>query len=94
MERRIAMDTRVVQSGNLSVIEMDGEISILNLVNNNYYNLDATGTVIWGMLKAPMRIVDIIEVLLKEYEVDEALCRQDVLAFLSRMMETDNITVV
>jgi len=67
--------------------EIDGEIVMLNLENNEYYGLNKTASKIWNLLKEPIAFSSIVEILLKEFDVDRKTCEEEVKSFLNELLE-------
>jgi hypothetical protein len=61
------------------------EVAILALDPGQYYGLNATGARIWELLREPIRVATIGETLRREYAVDEATARRDVLSILEKL---------
>lgn len=67
---------------------MDGEVVILNKKDDVYYGLDQIGGRIWNLIQKPIRLDDILQILIEEYEIEYEQCNEDVLAFLEDMLNT------
>lgn len=61
------------------VQELDGESVLLNLDSERYFGLDEVGTRVWQLLGVHRSLERVCEEMLKEYEVDEAELRSDLL---------------
>jgi hypothetical protein len=55
---------------------------MMSIENGKYYGLDTTGSSIWSLLQNPIRITDLIDSLLEQFDVDRETCSRDVLTFL------------
>ncbi len=73
--------------------DLDGEAAILNLNSGIYYGLNSVGARIWGLLREPKTVSQILETLLKEYEVDTEQCRNDLMKLLNDLAEAGLIEV-
>jgi Coenzyme PQQ synthesis protein D (PqqD) len=58
--------------------DLAGEAAILNLQTGVYYGLDPVGARIWNLIQQPRTVSDVLQVFLKEYEVDSERCERDV----------------
>ena len=58
---------------------------ILDPQRGIYYGLTAVGSRIWTLLREPRTPREIRQVLVEEYEVDPALCEQDLLVLLGEL---------
>lgn len=61
------------------------EVMMMNASQGSYIGLNAVGARIWDLLDSEPDAEAICERLLAEFEVDEALCRAEVDAFLAEL---------
>ncbi|MDQ0217473.1 lasso peptide biosynthesis PqqD family chaperone [Peribacillus cavernae] len=73
-------------SGNI-VSDMDGETVMLSVHNGKYYNLGEMGGEIWERIKEPISVQELITVLGAQYDVERTMCEEQVLSFLSQLLE-------
>ncbi|OBZ12329.1 MULTISPECIES: lasso peptide biosynthesis PqqD family chaperone [Bacillales] len=81
------LEQLVVQDENNIVSDMGGEKVILSIENGKYYNLGVMGSQIWDLLKVPVTISQVIEALLEQFEVAREVCEEQVVSFLSHLLE-------
>jgi len=76
---------QIAQSQSSSILGK--ETIVLNYEIGNYYELNEMGGFIWSLLQAnkSMSVSKIKEHLLEEFEVDEALCQQELVLFLENL---------
>ncbi len=86
MTTKITLDSVVVASGDQVSCDLGGEAAILHLKAGIYYGLDPLGTRIWNLMREPKEVNEILENLLKEYEVDALGCERDLFALLERLL--------
>ena len=72
---------------------LQGEEVLLDLNTGIYWGLDEVGTRIWTLLQTDMRVETMLQVMLEEYDIGEARLRQDLLNFLSRLLENGLLEV-
>ena len=65
--------------------DLGGEAVILALDSGQYYSLNDVGTRIWNLVQEPRNISDILDAILKEYNVEPGLCEKDLVAILNDM---------
>ena len=65
---------------------LDGEVVILNMNDDVYYGLDQIGGRIWNLVQNPIAVVEIIQILLEEFDVEYQQCFDDVIALLEDML--------
>lgn len=63
--------------------KVDEEVVMLSLKNGAYYALNKVASRIWELIEKPREVSDIVEILLKEYEVDEDTCARETLNCLN-----------
>jgi hypothetical protein len=51
-----------------------------------YFAIGPVGANIWKLLETPMTLGAIVASLMDEYEVDEATCRSETVAFVEKML--------
>ncbi|MBT2616221.1 MULTISPECIES: lasso peptide biosynthesis PqqD family chaperone [unclassified Bacillus (in: firmicutes)] len=68
--------------GNI-VSDMDGELVMLSIEKGNYYNLGVLGGEIWSLIEKPIKISDLLDKLISQYDVSQQECEEEVLSFLS-----------
>ncbi|MEC2076074.1 lasso peptide biosynthesis PqqD family chaperone [Metabacillus fastidiosus] len=78
----LPLNTQIVRSEGFVASDMDGEKVMMSIANGKYYNLGETGGVIWDFLQSPVSINQIVTKLMSEYDVEERVCREEVLSFL------------
>ena len=73
--------------------EIEGEAVILNLATGIYFGLEQLGTKIWHLIQKGSHLKDILKSLLKEYEVDESRCREDLLKLIRALQKNGLVQV-
>lgn len=73
--------------------ELEGESVLLNLANENYHGLDDIGTRIWQLLKNDGNIENLITTIIAEYDVEEAIFRQDLTILIEQLLNQNLIAV-
>lgn len=77
----------IMQDSNNIVSDMGGEKVILSIENGKYYNLGVMGSQIWDLIKQPATVSNVVEALLQEFDVAREVCEEQVLSFLSHLLE-------
>ncbi|MDR6878665.1 lasso peptide biosynthesis PqqD family chaperone [Bacillus sp. 3255] len=83
----IPLQYRFVQEKGNIVSDMDGDKVMMNIHNGKYYNLGQIGGRIWELIAEPASAPEIVAVLMKEYDVEQAVCEEHVGAFLKHLMD-------
>lgn len=81
----LGLDTIAAQSKGLVTADMDGEKVMLNIEKGKYFGLNDIGSRIWELLEKPHRVHELVAVLIREYDVDEKVCQDDVLNYISKL---------
>ena len=84
-------NTIVRSKKKLDITILNGERVILDFTTGNYYVIKGVGSIILDMLEDEIRVNDIIEKLLIEYDVSREECEQSVIEFLQKLKEADFI---
>ena len=84
----------VAQTKELVSSDLDGETVLLSIESGKYYNMDPIGSRIWELIKDPMSVSQLIDILLDEFNVDRKQCEQEVLTFLNRLTGDNLIQVL
>ena len=71
----------------------DTETVMLDVAGGTYYGLKDVGKVIWDHLDSPVKVDDLCEQLIDEFEVDPDMCRRETLAFLETLHERGLVVV-
>jgi len=86
-KNEITTATTISQIEEIVAGDIDGETVMMSIQNGEYYGLDDTGNSIWGLIKKPVRVSDLIDTLLERFHVDRETCEKDVLKFLNELNE-------
>ncbi len=73
--------------------DLAGETVLLSMRDAHYFGLDPVGSRIWELVSVPMRVSDICDTIVGEYEVPRDRCEADVLRFLRELAEKELIEV-
>ncbi|MFS0638325.1 lasso peptide biosynthesis PqqD family chaperone [Mesobacillus foraminis] len=90
----IKLDSIISQvKGNIAS-DMDGETVIMSVKNSKYYNLGRMGGEIWNRIENPITLNQVVSELISEYEVEETVCKAQVLTFLELLYKEGLIQIV
>ena len=65
--------------------EIDGELVMLNMEQGRYYGMTGIAPHIFGILKQPTSLSEVVASVCSEYDVDVDTCQKDVRKFLEEM---------
>lgn len=91
--QRISKFQVVSQVGGNVVSDMAGEKVMLSIHNGKYYNLGKIGGDIWEYIQEPITVQDLIASLTERYDVADATCGEQVLTFLSHLIDEGLVQV-
>lgn len=90
----ITLDSQIMRVGNVTFIEMDNELIMLNVQTSKYYGVQDVGKAIWDFIgDTPVSVRSIVAQLLQIYDVDEATCSQQVVNFLEQLRSQQLVQV-
>lgn len=84
---RVHLKNLIVRTNDILSNNIDSETILLHIKNSKYYGMDTIGSRIWQLLEHPIEVNTLIQTLVEEYEVTFENCEQDVLLFLSQLLE-------
>jgi hypothetical protein len=73
--------------------DLQGEAAILNVNAGVYYGLDGVGARIWQLLQQPIRVRDLCDRIVAEFEVERERCEGDVIVLAGELAAAGLITV-
>lgn len=93
MSAEFSLDSVVVASKGQVSSSLGDEAAILDSVRGVYYGLNPVGTRVWNLLQKPVKIAELRDSLVLEYEVEPARCEADLFELLSRLESAGLIEV-
>lgn len=90
----IGLETVIVQDREPIVTTVDDEVVMLSVRAEAYFGLGSTGSEIWALIERPRRVVDVCAELVRRFDVDEHNCRQEVVAFVTALVDRGLARVV
>ncbi len=84
----ITLDTRILLRPNQSSSVLGNETILLNYEAGNYYELNEVGGFIWALLqeKKDIPVHEIQAHLLDEFDVEPAVCQEELALFLDNLL--------
>lgn len=73
--------------------DLNGEAVILNFSSGTYYGLNETGAFVWNLIQEPKTVEQLRVALLNEYEVEPAICDQDLRSLLQELAQQNLIEI-
>ena len=89
----VLLDSTIVRSSDQVSTDLGGEAVILGIQSQEYFGLEDVGVRIWGIIREPKTVRDILNTLLNDYDVEPKRCESDLLAVLQEMAEEGLIEI-
>ena len=89
----ISNDSIVLVKNNIVSCDLDGEEAILNMNDGIYYGLDPVGAKIWNLIQKSTSINSIVDVILREFEVDSNSCRADIIELIEELINNGLVEI-
>jgi hypothetical protein len=90
----LSLDSVVVASRDQVAADLESEVIILGLHDGVYYGVHGVASRVWALVQHPTALRDVLTTLLAEFDVDEATCRADMLAFVAELAQKGLVTRV
>jgi PAS domain-containing protein len=73
--------------------DLDGETVMMSVRTGKYYGLGEIGTRLWELMRRPVDVSAVLEILTEEYEVEREVLKRDVCAFLGKLAKEGLVRV-
>jgi Coenzyme PQQ synthesis protein D (PqqD) len=90
----VDVDKTVVVAKDQVAANISSETVVLDLKSGIYYGLNSMGTFVWNLIQTPIRIEQIRDAILAEYEVEPFQCEQDLLQLLDDLAKAKLVEFV
>lgn len=87
MTSSLPFSTLIMRDPDIIAAYMDGETVMMSIEQGEYYGLSGIGPFLWEQLAEPVSIEELCRRVIEAYQVDEAVCRNDVSAFIGELLE-------
>lgn len=91
MDSRIVLNDTVAQKEEYDSVDIDGEVVMMDLNRGKYYGFNDVGSCIWQLIKKPMVVKDVINILISEYNIQMQVCTETVTKFLDQLEQEELI---
>ncbi len=83
--RRLGPEGRISRIPEMLSTDFDQETVLMSIDAGAYYGLEGPARSIWEMLESPSTVAELVERLVKEYDVAPEACTADVERFLEEL---------
>ncbi len=73
--------------------DVEDEVVILGMEDGIYYGLNPVGAFIWNLVQKPVKVEEIRDSILEEFDVGEEECEADLMELLNELLEKNLIEV-
>ncbi|EOU1715339.1 lasso peptide biosynthesis PqqD family chaperone [Clostridium perfringens] len=93
VSKLISLDSIVSQKEDVDVTELNKEKIMMDLDKGKYFMLNETGSAIWDSINEPKSVSEIIESIIKEYDIDRETCESKVLEYLEKLRHEEIVFI-
>ncbi len=91
---KINLNAVIKRNPELVSSDIDGEKVMMSIESGEYFGLDPVGTRIWELIEKPIRIDELVNLLLVEFEVTKEQCEVDTIEFLNELQEKNLLLII
>lgn len=91
---KLNLHSVIIRKKEIIASDMDGETVMLSIETGKYYNLGKLGGVIWELLENSIKIQEIVNKLIEEYDVTRTQCEEEVISFANELYKQGLIEVI
>ena len=84
------LDSIVSYREDIDTTDIDEDKVMMDLEKGQYFALNSVGSRIWEEIQSPVKISEVVNTLLSEYDVDRETCEKSVMEFIEGV-QIDNI---
>jgi ornithine carbamoyltransferase len=88
------LEQKVVFAESVFAQLVDDEMVLLDMESENYFGLDEVGTSIWNAMQENETLNEVFAVLLEQYDVGEEMLKNDLLNFVTKLVDNGLAKVV
>ena len=88
------MSARYIQNNKVIQSKIGDEVVMLDMDSGFYFGLNSVASIIWEMLEKAISFEEVINELMKEYNVDRQTCEKDTRSFWDQLLERNIIKQV
>lgn len=89
----VEIENIISKNPEIDATDLDGEVVMMNMEKGQYFMMNDVGSRIWEIIEEPIKVSEIINALISEYEVEREECENIVMEFLNDLSYGDLIKV-
>lgn len=86
-------ESTIQRNNDILTSDLDGEKVMMSIRFGEYYGLGQTGSFIWDQLEKPVKIKDLVDLIVSKYNVTKEKCLKDTMPFLNDLVEKELVIV-
>lgn len=90
----ITLESKIRASADQISAKLDADTAILHFTSGTYFGLDEVGGFIWNTLQEPVRVSELRDSVVDEFDVDVSTAESDLLQFLEDLAGKGLVEVV
>jgi len=83
--RQFAPNDRLIRTKEMLATELDQETILMSIDAGAYYGMAEAARSVWAKLKTPLTFSNLVDELVKEYDISPEACAADLQQFLGRL---------
>lgn len=91
---RINENTVIKRNASLQPVDINGQLSMLNVETGKYVVLNPVGALIWELAAEQVAVKDILTRLIEEFDVAPDVCAKQVLPYLKNLKKERLINII
>lgn len=80
---------KFIQNPDIIGSQIDDEMVMMDVEKGAYFGLDAVASFIWQTLEKPHSTQDIVDKILKDFEVSQKQCEEDIAPFIKHLSKAN-----
>jgi hypothetical protein len=93
MPQPIDLDATICREPEPLEGDIDQETVLLSVEKGAYYQLNGVGSRVWALASTPIRVSEVVDRLVEEFDVSRSACETEVLTFVKTLCEEGLIRV-
>lgn len=90
---KLTLDSTIMVAQDVVSCDLVEEAAILNLKDGVYYGLNPVGARIWNLIQKPVKVSEILELLIEEYDVEKEVCQNDLMELLNQLLDKELVKI-
>ena len=85
--RTVSIDSIIVRGVEHVETKSGDQTLMMSVEQGRYYAVDSTAARIWELIEHPIRLGALVDTLIGEYDIDRDTCADQVLSFVSELID-------